>query len=327
MRGLNDKPFLQWFKDYLTFHSQEKTRVISLSVFILGLLVVQLYLSFRQPTKNLESIEFLGAEHFTKLETQIAIAESEKEWKKPSKAKNESTRKPLVAFNPNELDSAGWRSIGLSPKQAQVMVRIRNERNGFKSKAELERINMLDHVINDIRLLILLPDSAPKKVYEKRKFNDQTFKKDTGKHKWTKKEFKKLNIDLNTTDTLELVELYGIGPSFARRIIKFRNALGGFHSKEQLLDVWGMDSARYTGIEDEVFIHSQKIETIDINSASYEQLKSHPYIKYKVARAIVNYRKQHGDFKSVDELSKIHLIDQALLQKIQPYLKTMTSKN
>ena len=327
MPGLKDKPFMQWFKDYLSFHSQEKNRVISLSVFILVLLVIQLYLSFKEPAKNLQSIEFLGPEHFAKLETQLAISESKKEWKKSNRPKTETNQKPLIAFNPNDLDSTGWRNIGLSPKQAQVMVKIRNERNGFKSKAELERINMLDHVINDIRHLILLPDSTPKKVYEKRDFSHLNFKKDTIKPKWTKKEFKKLNIDLNNTDTLELVELYGIGPSFASRIIKFRNSLGGFHTKEQLLDVWGMDSARYAGIEDEVFAQSHEIKSIDINSATYDQLKAHPYIKYNVARAIVNYREQHGHFKSVDELSKIHLIDSSLLERVGPYLKIGTPKD
>lgn len=321
MRAPDGTSFWQWIKDYLAFHSQEKTRIISFGVFILVLSCIQLYLSIREPVKSLESIEFLGPEHFVKLHTQIDSAEAAKPWK--SKKKFEPrVKQELVAFDPNQLDSLGWRNLGLSPKQAQIMVRIRNERNGFKSKQELGKINMLNHIFNDIEPFIQLPDTVARKKWVKKDYPKREYPKwDSTKSKWPKKkEFKKLHIDLNDSDTLELVKLYGIGPSFSRRIVKYRLALGGFHSKEQLLDVWGMDSTRYAGIESEVFVESPSLQTININVASYEELKHHPYIKYNVAKAIVNYRKQHGDFNSISDLSKIHLINEELLQKLSPYL-------
>ena len=321
MRAPDGTSFWQWIKDYLAFHSQEKTRIISFGVFILVLSCIQLYLSIREPVKSLESIEFLGPEHFEKLHTQIDSAEAAKPWK--SKKKHEpKVKQELVAFDPNQLDSLGWRNLGLSPKQAQVMVRIRNERNGFKSKQELGKINMLDHIFSEIEPFIQLPDTVARKKWVKKTYPKGDYPKwDSTKTKWPKKEFKKLHIDLNNSDTLELVRLYGIGPSFARRIVKFRNALGGFHAKEQLLDVWGMDSTRYMGIESEVYVESGSLQTLNINNATYEELKNHPYIKYNVAKAIVNYRKQHGSFKSPKDLIRIHLIDEELLQKLTPYLE------
>ncbi|MFT4526222.1 MAG: competence protein ComEA [Bacteroidia bacterium] len=319
MRAPDGTSFLQWIKDYLAFHSQEKTRIISFSVFILILSCIQLYLSLREPVKSLESIKFLGPEHFVKLHAQIDSADQAKPWK--SKKKYEpKLKKELVAFNPNALDSLGWRELGLSPKQAQVMVRIQKERNGFKSKQELGKINMLNHIFSEIESFIQLPDTVARKKWVKKEYPKREFKKDTTKRKWPKKEFKKLSINLNLTDTLELVKLYGIGPSFARRIVKFRNNLGGFHSKEQLLDVWGMDSARYAGIEAEIFVTAELLQAININTATYEDIKNHPYIKYNVAKAIVNYRQQHGPFKQVSDLGKIHLINPELLQKLRPYL-------
>lgn len=323
MRPPDGTSFWQWFKDYLSFHAQERTKIISFATFILLLTAVQLYLSFREPVRNLESIKFLGEEHFVKLKAQIDSAEAEKQWNKNSQKNWDKKEKaPLVPFNPNELDSAGWRNLGLSPKQSQVMVRIRNERGGFKSKQELERINMLNHVIDRIRPYIQLLDSLPRKTWEKNKYPKTEFKPDSSKPKWKKKEFKKLNIDLNKTDTLELVGLYGIGPSFAKRIIKFRDGLGGFNSKQQLLEVWGMDSFRYAGIQDEVFVSQTELQKININAAEYDSLKSHPYIKYNVAKSIVNYREQHGAFSEIDQLLKIHLIDDDLLRKLKPYLAT-----
>jgi DNA uptake protein ComE-like DNA-binding protein len=320
MRAPDGTSFWQWVKDYLSFHSQEKTRIISFVVFILILSGIQLYLSLRAPVKSLESIEFLGPEHFKKLHAQIDSAEATKPWKSKKRFTPQS-KKEQVAFDPNKLDSIGWRNLGLSPKQSQVMVRIRNERNGFKSKRELQKINMLDHIYSEIAPYIQLPDTIARKKWKK-EYSKSQLKPDSSKPKWKKKAFKKLNIDLNTSDTLELVKLYGIGPSFARRIVKFRIELGGFHSKEQLMDVWGMDSTRYAGIESEILISGEQIQTININQATYEELKSHPYIKYQVAKAIVNYRNQHGLYKSFSGLGGIHLIDQDLLLKLEPYLTT-----
>ncbi|MFT4681778.1 MAG: competence protein ComEA [Flavobacteriales bacterium] len=319
MRSPDDTPFWQWFKDYLTFHSQEKTRIISFIGFILILMCIQLYLSLREPAKNLESIRFYGPEHFEKLNTQIESVDQTKPWKSKEKH-NLKVMKELVAFNPNSLDSLGWRELGLSSKQAQVMVKIRNERQGFKSKQELAKINMLDHVYSEIEPFIQLPDTIARKKWVKTEYPNREFKFDSSKPKWPKKEFKKLHIDLNSADTLELIKLYGIGPSFARRIVKFKNSLGGFHSKKQLLDVWGMDSARYAGIKSEVFVTIDSIHKININTTTYEKLKNHPYIKYNVARSIVNYRQQHGPFRQVADLRRIHLIDQELLHKLNPYL-------
>ena len=83
--------------------------------------------------------------------------------------------------------------------------------------------------------------------------------------------------------------------------------------------VW--DSGRYQRLEEEVLVNPLDVESININTADIDELKKHPYIRYNMAKAIVNYRNQHGLFKSVDELSKIHLIKSETLQKVKPYLE------
>ena len=74
--------------------------------------------------------------------------------------------------------------------------------------------------------------------------------------------------------------------------------------------------------KDEVFVSQTELQKININTAEYDSLKSHPYIKYNVAKSIVNYREQHGAFSEIDQLLKIHLIDDDLLRKLKPYLAT-----
>ena len=128
-------------------------------------------------------------------------------------------------------------------------------------------------------------------------------------------------IDINSADTTELQQLYGIGPTFALRIVKFRNLLGGFARKEQLLEVYGMTEERYNGFVEHVTVDPSKVHRIDINTATVEQLKRHPYLDYYQARAIVDYRNQGNFYRSMDDLKKISLIDPTTLTKIEGYIQ------
>lgn len=128
-------------------------------------------------------------------------------------------------------------------------------------------------------------------------------------------------IEINSADTAMLQQLYGIGPAFAVRIVKYRNLLGGFTHKEQLLEVYGMDEERYNGFADYVTVDMSKVRKIDINSATVDQLKRHPYLDYYQARAIVDYRKQGNLIHSAEDLLKVNLIDNATLTKIDGYIQ------
>lgn len=146
--------------------------------------------------------------------------------------------------------------------------------------------------------------------------------------KWSKSNFKKkafvakkLHIEINSSDTTTFKKLKGIGSTFASRICKFRNLLGGFYAKEQLLEVYGMDSLRYAIIEDELWVDMSKLQRLNINSIEIQELKSHPYLTYKQARSIVKYREQHGAYKAVADIKAIDLIEPSDFRKIAPYLK------
>jgi competence ComEA-like helix-hairpin-helix protein len=66
----------------------------------------------------------------------------------------------------------------------------------------------------------------------------------------------------------------------------------------------------------------QKVELkkININTATKDEMKIHPYIRWNLANVIVAYRDQHGSFNSVDDLKKITLISEEIFGKILPYL-------
>ncbi|MBO4370115.1 MAG: helix-hairpin-helix domain-containing protein [Paludibacteraceae bacterium] len=103
-----------------------------------------------------------------------------------------------------------------------------------------------------------------------------------------------LHIELNTADTLLLTELRGIGPGYARRIVGFRQRLGGFYCKEQLLDVYGFTDEMFANVEQDVWVDASKITPLRVNQLGIAQLKRHPYIGYYQAVALVAARDSAG---------------------------------
>jgi len=116
-----------------------------------------------------------------------------------------------------------------------------------------------------------------------------------------------------------LTNIKGIGPVYSSRIIKYRDLLGGFIAKEQLKEVWGFSEETYQIALPQIVV-SDRVQKININKATAEVLKQHPYINWKIANAIEKYRKANGSYKSVADLNKLHLLDKATIEKISPYL-------
>ena len=158
---------------------------------------------------------------------------------------------------------------------------------------------------------IQIPD---KQAYSNIQNNNQNFDNKTKPTKAT------ILIDLNEADSLALTTVRGIGPSFASRIIKYRNRLGGFVSINQLKEVYGIDSIKYVQISPQLKIASSIIKQININTSTFDDLKNFPYLTYKQMNAIIAYRKQHGNYKSEKDLSKILILSPETIEKIKPYI-------
>jgi DNA uptake protein ComE-like DNA-binding protein len=138
---------------------------------------------------------------------------------------------------------------------------------------------------------------------------------------FTKQKEEEFIIELNASDSLELMRLRGIGPAFAKKIMSYRKLLGGYYNKEQLLEVWGMDITRYNTIKDHIRVERDSIHKININTEAFKLLMKHPYIKYEIARSIIIYRKEHGNFKNIDELKSMENINDSIFNKLNPYIK------
>lgn len=216
----------------------------------------------------------------------------------------------LFRFDPNTIDAEGWQLLGLSPKQAQSIVNYRNKGGKFYKPEDLQKM----YTITPAMYTKLLP-------YVGIESRNQPY---TGKDfQYVKKEYEKkpvVIVEINQADSAGLDRIKGIGPAFATRILKYRERLGGFYKKEQLMEVYGLDSLKYAEIKDQIAVNPSSIKTININAADFNVLKKFPYLSYKQINAIIQFRKQHGNYNSVNDLKKVTILTPQVVEKLSPYL-------
>ena len=209
-------------------------------------------------------------------------------------------------FNPNLLPSEQWSKMGLKDWQIKVIKKYEAKGGKFYKKEDFKRMFCISPSEYEIlEPYISIPEQ--KNEYADRKPEIKEIKK-------------KVLVDLNTADSVTLLTLYGIGPSFAKRIVKYRNLLGGFYTKAQLLEVYGFDQDRLDKIDANCEVSSGGIKKINVNTVKTEELKKHPYFDYYTAKAIVDQRIILKKYTSLEQIKAIPLIHDELFTKIKNYL-------
>jgi competence protein ComEA len=225
-----------------------------------------------------------------------------------SKRKQETVS--YSTFNPNIDSEEKMTKSGVPGFISKRIIKFRSKGGKFKTKADVKKIYGLSETI-------FLQLSSFIKLPEETKTTKNVYNNVPGIHEKKSRSV----FDINKADSLQLVSLKGIGPTFTSRILKYRNKLGGFISKEQLKEVYGLDSTAlqeigiYT-ITEQNFIPIK----ININDTNAALLQSHPYIGKKTAQLIISYRNQHGNYISVDQLKNIKAISEERYLKMVPYL-------
>jgi competence ComEA-like helix-hairpin-helix protein len=214
-------------------------------------------------------------------------------------------KKPTKKFNPNTYSENEWMELGLSKKQSAIVLKF--TKRGIYSNDQLKKIFVIPN-----QLFELIKDST---FYPEKKISTNDFQ-----IKSIEKEKKQL-IFINTASQEEIESLPGIGSFFAKNIIKYREKIGGFTTKNQLLEVWKFDLEKLNAIENLIFITPQDIRKININTATAPEFKAHPYFNWNQANALVKMRIQKGgNFKRLEEIKECVLIDEELFEKLKPYL-------
>ena len=195
------------------------------------------------------------------------------------------------AFDPNEADSATLKALGLADYQLANVLNYRKAGGLFRTAEDFGKLYTIDEVVfAQLEKYIRLP--AP---------DTSTFTKD-------KPAIRFEIIEINSADELSLQKVKGIGPVYAKRIIAYREKLGGFYSKLQLLEVFGIDSIKYAGIVDQIRVDSTRIVKLDLNYSGFKDLLQHPYMEYYLVKSVFEYKDRHGQFDSVADLKKVDLV-------------------
>jgi len=274
------RPILKWFG-----YSRRERR----STFILLLMIALVTaLRYALPGKNI-SIEDISASLTAYNETLSVKNEVYKD----------STK--LFTFDPNKASVETLTSLGLSEKQAGTVKNYRDKGGRFRQPSDFSRIYGVDKNLSErlIPYIIIEKDSYS--------YSDNS-----------SVQLKK--VDLNRCDPTMLDRLPGIGPVLSARIIKYRNLLGGFISREQLKEVYGLTEETYNRIADRVFADSSGVTQIKINSADFKNIIRHPYFDRYNVQSILKYRELKGRIDSLTELTTNKILTHEKAEKIRPYL-------
>lgn len=212
-----------------------------------------------------------------------------------------------VSFDPNTAGFESFAQFGLSFHQYQSIEKFRNKGGRFYKPADVSKMYVISHeMFQQMLPWIQIADTH----VSAKDINHVSFQKQPEKR----------IIELNTADTLQLIEIKGIGSVLASRIIKYRNRLGGFCSTQQLGEVYGIDKQWLTNNDHLFTVNISEINRINFEKASYFQLSRHPYIGKELAGTLMRERTRTM-FKSAHELAKAGLITIQQAQILEPYLQ------
>ena len=300
--GLYCTAMRKWINTYFNFTKAEFNGILTLFGLIILLVVLpRLYFWLQPGTADPVELAEIKSLH---LEQHFKVKPKDL----PFKKRDQHKRIPkLYAFDPNTLSQQGWEDFGLSPKQATAIVNYRRKGGKFRKIEDLKKMYTIRPELYELlKPHVQIWDTTRTPVY-------QNYPKAT----FTKKPV--VIYELNGLDTLGMQAINGIGPAFARRIFKYRERLGGFAHPEQLLEVFGIDTAHYEQIRPQIRVDEGLLRKININTADFETLKQHPYLRYKQVNAIIEYRKQHGNYSSFADLKKVAILPAETVDKLVPY--------
>ncbi len=262
--------------------------------------------------EDLQKIYGLAPHMYDSLEPYIHI--SAKSPKFAAAINKEGSSPTLFPFNPNTVSGEELRRLGLSEKLAKTWVNFRNKGGVFRRPEDIKKIyGLSEKRYEELSAFISIPKPLAKDSAAIARVNIPTEVIPASYERVP------VAIDINQSEAADWEQLKGIGPAYARRILNFRERLGGFISIDQVAETYHLPDSTFQQIRS--FLHNSPIfRPIQINHVDAKTLQSHPFLNWKEANAIVNYRHQHGKFSQVNDLRALHALSEATILKIGPYL-------
>ena len=303
----------KFFSEYLCMNRMQQSGTIVLIFLIIAVSAVPRFVAYYRANRSMPD--------FAKFDSIIASYEA---LELPKEIPATIRTDTVFTFDPNTATYEDFLCLGLSEKISSNIIKYRESGGSFRKSDDFARIyGINDSIYSRLKPYINInivekPARTPKKQPSPKQTDNK--KKKPADSVYVSREL--AIVELNSADSAQLVALRGIGSVLARRIMTYRDMLGGFYSVEQLREVRNLPPETYANLYQQFAIDTSAIVRINLNDFKYKQLSGHPYMSVTQLNAIMNYKKIMGKFKSVDDLLRFKLVDTVTYEKIAPYLES-----
>ena len=203
-------------------------------------------------------------------------------------------------IDPNETSYDSMVAGGFRKDIARRIINYREKGGQFRYREDLKKIYGLDEkMYKDLEPQLALPKKSVDKIKTQKSY-----------------------LNINLVKVVDVINLTGLEGALSGRVIRYRDILGGYVSKNQFDEVYGLTEDQVNRLKSHFYISRSFVpHKVNINMGSWKDLSRHPYISNDLANAIVRYREINGSLKGIEELSAFSLVDKAQRNKLFPYLE------
>ena len=282
---------------HLYFTRSERDGIIFLVLLILSLGGVYYLVDFSQPS-NLDT----NSSSLLKLQRELdSIRSIQLEAKQPK----------IYPFNPNFLTDYRAYTLGIPADAVDKLTAFRAQNKWVNSARQFQEVTG----ISDSLLLVIEPyfkfpewvnRPKPKIRFSKPRYIEVSAEK-------------KIDLNVATAEMLERVP--GIGKTYSKRIVSYREKIGGFAAIEQLFEVWGLRAEVIEKVSYQFAVKTPvHFEKMNVNTASASDMATINGISFELAKKIWEFRVLRERLDSLDELDKIEGLSPQKLARIKVYL-------
>jgi competence ComEA-like helix-hairpin-helix protein len=297
------------FKEYFNFTRRERNGLFVFLLILFILIFVNAYVN-NKTFGSIVQIDKKFQEEVENFEKSLELIESKEIQKVNSYNKNKKYKKASwkivenpFDFDPNTIKRSQLKELGFSNSQIKVLLNYRKKGGVFYEKEDLLKIyGIKERQYKYLESYIKIKNKLKEEVAD-------SAQKETH-----------IKVEINTANTEEILKLKGVGDSYAKRILKYRELLGGYIDKNQLLEVYGMDSSRFFMFSEQIAINDSLIIKMNVNKVKFKTLLKHPYLNKYQVQSIMKYRELIGKFERIEQIYENNLLTKEDYFKIEPYI-------
>lgn len=301
------------WKDFFFFSGSQRAGIIVLSILIVAAVVLSAILPALLPHPEVDTDDAAFREEIEQFKSSLKVVDSIRNDRRqrfqttfksyPERKKDSNTEFERFPFDPNTLDSAGLAALGIPRYVISNILRYRRKGGYFTTSDRFGEVyGMTPELFAKLEPLIEIERHSVREMPVEQIATSP------------------LVVDLNSADSTQLMQIKGLGRGIARSILRFRSASGGFVTPDQLSEVYGMSEDLFGRIRPYCVADPANVRKIQLNTASVDKLRSHPYLNFYQAKAIYELRRRKGKLHSIDQLRHIEELDDSTLLKVGAYL-------